>query len=314
MKHLTDVFKSSMTSLYESIFDDDIVTRKADMEEYIKDFLEKNYYKINDNNIEIHKVGDKYIVNINTDFGIKYNCNLKSLTNELFEFGEINGNFICSYSKIESLKGAPKKCEMFKCDECENLISLEGAPENVSYLFTCKSCDKLKSLKGAPREANYFDCSYCPNLTSLEGAPKKCKEFDCSHCDKLKSLEGAPEIIHELFWCNNCSQLKSLEGGPRLVGVIFGCMHCENLITLKGAPKECERFNCSGCEKIKTLEGIPKKCLEFYCEYCKNLTTLKELKYIKYKLNTLKIIGCDKLRNNIEEIEFAKTISNSVKF
>ena len=303
-----------MKHLYESLFDDDILDQD-DIEKYIKLFLKENYYEVPDSNIKIYKDRNKYIVNVNADFGIKYNCNLKSLTNELFEFGEINGSFTCSHSEIESLKGAPKFVKgTFGCTECKNLISLEGAPEKVLYLFTCRSCDKLKSLKGAPKEADYFDCSYCPNLTSLEGAPKKCKEFDCSHCDNLTTLKGAPEIIHNIFWCNNCSQLKSLEGGPRLVSMIFGCMHCENLTTLKGAPKECESFNCSGCEKIKTLEGIPKTCLAIYCEYCKNLTTLKELKNMKYKLNTLKIIGCDKLRDNIEEIKFAKTRSSSVRF
>lgn len=33
-----------MKHLYESIFDDDIVTRKTDPEEYIREWINDNYY------------------------------------------------------------------------------------------------------------------------------------------------------------------------------------------------------------------------------------------------------------------------------
>ena len=91
--------------------------------------------------------------------------NIRTLTNGMFEWREIHGNF--------------------ECDHCFSLTNLEGSPKKVSGSFYCHNCKSLTSLKGAPEEVgDYFSCAYCDSLTSLEGAPKKTRYFDCFNCGK----------------------------------------------------------------------------------------------------------------------------------
>ena len=184
MKHLTDTLKSPMTSLYESIFDDDIVTRKIEPEEHIRDFLQKNY-KLNPEYITINQNErtKEYVIDVNGS--VYANSDIESLTDGLFKFGCISGNFDCSH--------------------CANLKSLEGGPKEVGGRFYCFSCTSLTSLKGAPKEVGEdFDCSHCTSLTSLEGAPKVCRNFNCKGCVRLKSLKGLPEIIKQNLHCSGC--------------------------------------------------------------------------------------------------------------
>ena len=87
--------------------------------------------------------------------------------------------------------------EIFNMNSCDDLISLEGAPEKVGKSFLCDCCPNLTSLKGAPKKVGRnFDCSYCENLTSLEGAPEEVGgDFSCIGCKSLKSFDGLPKKI-----------------------------------------------------------------------------------------------------------------------
>lgn len=235
--------------IYESLFDDDILDRDFVEEVAIKKWLKENY-NLDPKYITINqnKITKEYTVDVKES--IYVNPDIKSLTNGLFKFDCISGNFICSSSKIESLKGAPEKVSgNFYLYGCVYLESLEDAPKEVGRDFVCTKCNKLKSLKGAPEKVGgRFECYKCENLESLEGAPKKCKEFDCSHCDKLTSLEGAPK------YCNR-----------------FYCDECKNLITLKGAPIKTDTFHCSNCPKLMSLNGLPKIKQNLYysgCGFC----------------------------------------------
>ena len=127
----------------------------------------------------------KFEVSINGNVEVK-NKNITSLTNGMFIWTNIKGNFIC--------------------DECKSLTSLEGAPKKVGGDFCCFDCTSLTSLKGAPKEVGRdFNCEYCKSLTSLEGAPEKVDEdFYCSYCNSLKSLEGAPKEVGRTFCCVDC--------------------------------------------------------------------------------------------------------------
>ena len=63
----------------------------------------------------------------------------------------------------------------FVCAKNE-LTSLKGAPEYVSYRFDC-SQNNLTNLKYAPKEVGgNFICQY-NHLTSLEGSPKKVSSY-----------------------------------------------------------------------------------------------------------------------------------------
>ena len=67
----------------------------------------------------------------------------------------------------------------------------------VKGIFNINGCDDLISLEGAPEKVGGdFDCRGCPNLTSLKGAPEKVGgDFLCSECKSLKSFDGLPKKI-----------------------------------------------------------------------------------------------------------------------
>ena len=156
----------------------------------------------------------------------------------------------------------------FNCDECPNLVSLEGAPARVGGNFNCSRCPKLTSLEGAPAHVGrYFYCDNCPNLASLEGAPVHVGGgFICNGCPKLASLEGAPAHVGNGFDCSICPELTSLEGAPAHVGGWFDCNRCPKLASLEGAPAHVGGwFNCGRCDK---LPGSFKEIIEDYNDNC----------------------------------------------
>lgn len=154
------------------------------------------------------------------------NKSAKTLVNDVFEWNEIDGEFICFKKNIESLEGFPRKvynentngCAI-NINHCKNLKTLKGAPNSMFGGFYCIGCDSLTTLEGAPEKiAGDFFCRYCNSLTTLEGAPKYLSgEFNCSGCIKLESLEGVPNKIYGDFDCSGCKSLKSLKGLPSYI-------------------------------------------------------------------------------------------------
>ena len=142
--------KSLKLHLESLLDDDDIFFDPENDKKVIEEWIMKHYTitgrLIISNDFEVSCTGR---VSVNDK-------SITSLTNGMFKWGEISSSFICS--------------------RCNNLTSLEGAPEKVGGYFYCKNCKKLESLEGAPKEVGRdFDCSDCKNLTSLEGAPKVIK-------------------------------------------------------------------------------------------------------------------------------------------
>lgn len=94
---------------------------------------------INRDNIILH--GDR----------IEYKGSLKVTDNECsslklknFTLFKVHGDFVCTF--------------------CRNLESLEGAPEEVGGSFYCNN-SYILSLEGGPRRVKYvYDCSVCPYL------------------------------------------------------------------------------------------------------------------------------------------------------
>ena len=257
MKTLKDCIKDCIKEhINESVWDiEDNV--ESDNKEFViddvKKFIEDNY-----NNISRYcefifddKRG-KYIVNCKQS--VRFESEEEYLTNGLFEWGEVG--------------------RYFHCRGCENLKSLEGAPERVEWQFNCELCPNLETLKGGPKYVGgYFDCSKCPKLTTLEGSPEKVDgEFSCSDCIGLKSLKGAPEIMKNGgFDCSHCPNLESLEGAPKKIGGIF-------------TKKSRSFFNCSYCHKLENLKGAPKEVGgNFYCEG-PNLLSLDGIGKVKGKI------------------------------
>lgn len=116
------------------------------------------------------------------------NQGIDSLTNGLFEFGNVSHGFNCSGCRLlKSLEGAPKKTGGdFNCYMCLKIKTLEGAPEEVGGNFICYTCESLISLKGGPKE--------------VEG------DFRCYNCKKLKNLKDAPKKLGGTFYCDPAAE------------------------------------------------------------------------------------------------------------
>ena len=120
--------------IIESILDieDNIDNMDESIREEIKHFLKDNF-KTN-STYQISKKPNKegkFEVLSNGTVSVK-NEHITSLTNGLFIWTNIKGNFICS--------------------DCASLISLKGAPKVVGWDFFCNDCTSLTSLEGAPKE------------------------------------------------------------------------------------------------------------------------------------------------------------------
>ena len=106
MKHLKQYIQEGILDDLEDILDRGTETIENDI---IKQFIEDNYRIKGE--IEIIKKRNKYIVNVNGYYVWVQvtNKNINSLTNGLFEWGNINGLFSCrECSQLTSLIGSPK--------------------------------------------------------------------------------------------------------------------------------------------------------------------------------------------------------------
>ena len=234
MKQLKDIV---IEVIKESVFDtldrpdDELI---QDMRNSVKQFLDNNY--IESDKCKISKAPNKdgkFVVDCTSGLSVK-NPYIDSLTNGLFVFGKVSGSFYLTHcNNLTTLEGAPQNVRgSFTCSYCDNLMSLEGAPQKVAGAFNCRSCKSLASLEGAPQDiVGGFDCCMCDSLTSLEGAPQNVRgRFICSFCHNLKSLKGAPQKVGYLFNCQN-TPISSLEYAPKIVSGDFICNNCASKFT-----------------------------------------------------------------------------------
>jgi hypothetical protein len=228
-------------------------TSEAAIKKEIIDWISENYAgdlyptkKIIKNKLKITFNSDKFVVDYNGDIYVK-NETLDDLTNGVFQWGEVGGNFGCDHCRnLKSLEGCPKiVAKDFTCCACSSLITLEGCPKKVGGKIACRHCTHLKSLKGVPEEiGGSFMCFKCNSLKSLEYCPKKINgALYCYNCKLLKNLEGAPEEVQGTFDCHNCTSLKSLEGAPEKVGMAFRCDNCGTKFTEEDV-KKVSKVSC----------------------------------------------------------------------
>ena len=105
------------TSLNESLLDDDdiFLDPKTD-KNIVKEWI-KNNYKITGK----LTISDDFVVDCDGGVYVK-NKSITSLTNGIFRWGKVEGNFTCSFTPITSLEGAPEKIgERLNCRYCDNL-------------------------------------------------------------------------------------------------------------------------------------------------------------------------------------------------
>ena len=134
--------KNLKECIIESIFDveDNIDNVDESIREEIKHFLKDNFDGASSCKISNKPNTDgKYEVSSNGNI-MTENRGITSLTNGLFIWTYVKGDFYCTY--------------------CKSLTSLEGAPKKVGRHFYCYDCKSLKSLKGSPKKiGGDFDCS-----------------------------------------------------------------------------------------------------------------------------------------------------------
>jgi len=113
-------------------------------------------------------------------------------------FGQVSGSFSCSCNNLTTLEGAPQTVMGgFYCDG-NHLKTLEGAPQSVGGGFSCTD-NELTTLVGAPQSVGGGFFCYTNNLTTLEGAPNEVGgDFICCN-NNLTTLEGAPQTIGGTF-------------------------------------------------------------------------------------------------------------------
>ena len=227
MKTIKNYLETCLNTYDESLLDDDDIFYGANSDKKVIECWIRDNYRIRDK----LTITDDLVVDCSGRVKVK-NKSITSLTNGLFRWGNVEGNFACGYTQITSLEGTPKKVgKNFDCSGCNNLKTLEGAPEKVDGDFWCNACGGLETLEGAPEKVGgEFECSGCNNLKTLEGAPKKVGGyFCCSYCKNITSLKGAPEKVGGHFSCSHCDKLETLKGAPEKVGGGFYCKRCKNL-------------------------------------------------------------------------------------
>jgi len=175
---------------------------------------------LNESSENIDSICEKYGIKnyvlkdglVNVDGGVY--LYRKGLTKLPLKFGEVSGDFNCSYNRLTSLEGSPSRVgESFGCHN-NKLTSLEGAPIRVGGAFYC----------------------YANRLTSLEGAPTRVGGgFYCSF-NQLTNLEGAPEVVENGFYCND-NKLTTLKGGSKVRGTDYYASH-NQLINFYGFPED----------------------------------------------------------------------------
>jgi hypothetical protein len=207
MRSLNDILIEGLAD-----WSDDKLNKRMDeltSEEAIKNEI-INWIKNNVRQIQKNKLKFDYDttpITIDYDGDIRYVRLATSLTNDIFQWGDVGGDF--------------------DCYNCGSLKSLEGAPKYVGKNFNCSYCISLKSLEGSPEKVEGdFRCVYCESLESLEGAPKYVgMTFGCTHCISLTTLKGAPKEVGGNFYCKDCG-IQFTEDDVKKVSNVKGEIYC----------------------------------------------------------------------------------------
>lgn len=241
------------------------------------------------------------VVNVNGDVRMKIiRGGHETLTNGMFVFGTVTGDFDANYQNFKNLKGSPRivnkkfsidhNNEYFTCEGGPDKVfsiklantctSLEGMPQEVESFVTCTNSN-LKSLKGCGK-AKHYDFSESLFLESLEGIPACECIINLNGCKKLKSLKGLENVKPETLSLESCKGLKTLDGIPakfannyngNLMPVLD--LRDTNLKTLKGIPSNADWSNVEvdicGCDTLEDISMLPK-CGKLIAQYLPKLS------------------------------------------
>lgn len=240
-------------------------------ERLIESLLDDETELVNDNTTLIEQfLNDNYIIKgtytikngvVDVDGDVRISRGVQSditeLTNRIFEFGTINGDFIINDCiNLKTLKGGPKKVKYdFLCNYCEKLENFEYAPKYVGKKFEADYCGNLKSLKGLPKKVESISLIACKLITNLEDICDA-NEYILDGCPNLKSLEGLPTSHEYSLTVANCKKLKSLKGCGKKIGYLD--IIKSSLDSFKDGPEILSGNLYMDYAKIKSLDGFPK--------------------------------------------------------
>ena len=153
----SDVLK--VTGLKPDIFKSD-PNKKNEMFEKLKEL---------DMSIDKLKQNSDGTYDYNGDIEIPYTFMGNSLEALPVKLRRVNGDFMCAYTTITTLKGGPTGVTgHFSCTNTD-ITSLEGSPDVVGGDFICDRNSKLSSLKGATKIiGGSFTCKKTPKVSESE--------------------------------------------------------------------------------------------------------------------------------------------------
>lgn len=223
----------------------------------------------NDLSFRDEKTSDgKYIVDFkgNLEFYSSDRDKLKSLTNDMFVWGNVDGSFAYNTygGKLETLEGAPMRVgRRFTCNGSSKLKTLEGAPEYVGGSFNCNLNRSLTSLKGCPKYVGgHFAVAQNAKLKKLDYMPDHIgTSIHLDHCKSLESLDGLPKVVNGNLYINGCVNLESLKGCPVEINGKFCFDNCKKLVSLDNMPiKVTGAVECRRCGKAFQKSEIRSRC------------------------------------------------------
>lgn len=219
MKSLKDTISESL--VYEKRF----TPEEKSEREAILNFIHENY-SASPGGLKLRKEGGIWYVDYERRTLTVTNKSITSLTNGLFQWGRLGGEFNCSMcTNLESLEGGPQEFHTLNCLNCLNLKSFEG----VGYFYDlwCVHCDSLVSFEGLDlnkiKDLRYIHASDCKNLRSLKGLPDEAFDLYLDNCKSLTSLKGCPKNL-AILSITGCSNIKSWDGAPNRIwrGLFYG--------------------------------------------------------------------------------------------
>lgn len=193
-----------------------------------------------------------------------------------FQFGRVEGDFICKDTGLKSFKGFPKFIGGSLIVRTNQISNFDDFPEFIDGDIDLYE-NKLTKLYNLPKNHKYSLNLNCNQIASLEGLPEKIGGTLKIMSNQLTHLKGTLKEVNNLECSYN--KITSLEGMPRVLNC-FDCAHNE-LISLKYMDdniKEVKAYN----NKLTHFDKLPSSIKSILC-YNNLLTDLSELNHLILK-------------------------------
>jgi hypothetical protein len=196
----------------------------------------------------------KDLVYLGRPTGFKLNKDLIHVALNGVRLDKWEGDFELDADKLNltSLEGCPKITNGYFSISGDNIMSLNGGPEEVRSCYI--ETNNIKNLIGGPKIVKNECTIIADDLTSLEGAPTSCEKLSLFGCNSLKSLEGITSDMSNLtidFSGPGKPSLKSLHNIHKQIKKLttLSLKYCRFTSNVLGLLK------INGLKEIKVLDG-----------------------------------------------------------